>query len=165
MANFITMTSENGTDEFTCSGVNHIITFPGQARRRLEFGKLFFDLPTSDWLCKNSLYDPQDTKGSVTLMALGVSVLHAAQDKTVCSDLWDLSRSEKLTTAANYAVSTQTPPCLPRAHILTGVTAFVVLRLPGLQILSSVWVIPSAKRVMRISEERGGVSGGVCAYG
>ena len=108
---------------------------------------------------------PQDTKGSVTLMALGVSVLHAAQGKTVCSDLWGLSRSEKLTTAANYAVSTQTPPCLPRAHILTGVTAFVVLRLPGLQILSSVWVIPSAKRVMRISEERGGVSGGVCAYG
>ena len=150
IANFNDMAFDRGPDEFVscrrCDGTgifgpNHI-----------EYCDLFFRLPTRNALCKKGSLKSHGTLGGATLLALSMSVLNAEARTLDCAKVPKFTNSEKLTNAASYSVSTQTPRCLPRTRVLTGAMTFIVLRLPSLQI-HSVPLIPSTKRVTRISEE------------
>ena len=167
VANFITLVSPDGPHRLGCyeSDKNGFYEYDGQDKKIIWFYDRFFDLPKDNYLCvKTDLSQPRITLGGTMMVALGPTQgFHADENKMGCVALGKSLDPEKFTSAANYAVSTQTPRCLPRARMLTGVMAFVVLRRHDLRILYVLWEM-QPKRVLRISEEGGGVSGGVCAY-
>ena len=171
MANFNTIVSMDGPSNLGCDidGKDHgnqVYSYRKFNTTSINFYRKFFDLPDDGGLCLKAFYDPRGTRGGAMMVALGPHRGFNVDEKKIkCVDLEELTDPEKFTNAVSYAVSTtKTPRHLPRVRMLTGVMALIVLRRPGLHI-HTLRPMPRARQVMRISEEGGGVSGGVRAYG
>ena len=171
MANFNTIISMDGRSGLACAidgkdRGDKVYSYNKFNSTNIDFYRKFFDLPDDGGLCLKSFYDPRGTLGGAMMVALGPHQgFNVNEKKMKCVDLEELTDPEKFTNAVSYAVSTtKTPRHLPRVRMLTGVMALIVLRRPGLHI-HTLRPMPRARQVIRISEEGGGVSGGVRAYG
>ena len=134
MANFVDIVSPNNPHDFACDDYScfdepyHYFGTNG-----ILFCQPFFSLLRSKTLCVLPARMPRETRGGAMLIAMSPPYLK--KDDKTCDEAKALLDPEKFTTAANYAVSAQTPRCLPRARMLTGVMAFIVLRRDDLRTL------------------------------
>ena len=134
MANFITIVSPPDDSRYLdCNKDSYCHDMSYRYKNEIIFCPRFFALPPSKILCVEPARLTRETRGGAMLMAL--SPPHLNENDATCEQAQNLPNPTKLTTAANYVVSTKTPRCLSRARMLTGVMTFIVLRRHDLRTL------------------------------